>query len=230
MMKKLLAILLSMVLLLSLIACGRTETPEKGTDVPNDQTEDNNQQKPEVPDPEETIPTDPVSKEVYDLKHNEDLVHAPLSYFVYDTSPGTLMPDGPVLIWTNHLQFEFIIPKEGESTIDATVGFNQDDFSNYHFSFKVYLREQNVKGAEYKTIHTNLIPWSIYPDSTVTIYRCLFYDSGLLDIVEVGKTYDIVIAIYEDDKVVGWGENTLTWLEESQNFVEQAEQDESIIK
>ncbi len=219
--KKILSILLAGLLLLSLFACGKTESPETNDDAPNEQKQPGNE---EEKDP---VPADPVSKEVYDLKHNEDLVQAPLSYHERTFTSDGNEPEVPVYIWTNHLQFEFVIPK---STLDATVGFDAEDKSDYHFSFKVYLREQNVEGAKYKSIHTNLIPDSIYLDPTLTIYRCPFYDSGLLDIVEVGKTYDTVIAIYENDKVVGWGEHELTWHEDSQNLVEQAEQDESIIK
>ncbi len=231
MMKKLLAILLSMVLLLSLIACGRTETPEKGTDVPNDQTENNNQQKPN-PDPEETIPTDPISKEVYVLRHNEDIVHALLSYDVLVFTNDTEKTNGAVEIWRSHLHLSFAIPKKGENSFDATVGYNKDapdSVSDYHFSFKLYLREQGIENAEYKAIHTNLVPWLIGSASDFAVYHCPFYDSGLLDIVEVGKTYDTVIAIYENDNVVAWGEDDLTWYEDSQNFVEQAEQHADVI-
>ena len=227
-MKKALTLLLALVMLLSLIACGKTETPEKGTNLPNDQTENNTQQNPD-PIPTDPIPTDPVSKEVYDLKHNDDLVHAPLTLGKYMNFAGWVEVEieGAVRIWENILQFWFIIPK---STIDATVGYKKDDMSGYPFSFKVYLREQNVEGAEYKSIHTNLVPVSIYLDPELTIYRCPFYDSGLLDIVEVDKTYDVVIAIYENDKVVGWCENELTWYEVCQELVETAEQNQDVIK
>ncbi len=233
MMKKLLAILLSMVLLLSLIACGRTETPEKGTDVPNDQTENNNQQKPN-PDPEDPVPTDPVSKEVYDLKHDKEIAQASLSFYErsafapedkpYRGSVEILGEDPPYL----HLMF--IISKTGENAFDATIGYNPDDMSDYHFSFKLYLKEQNIENAEYKTIHTILVPWSIDNHSQTPIYYCTFYNSGLLDIVEVDKTYDVVIAIYEDDNVVGWCESELTWYEDSQEWVETAEQYQEVIK
>lgn len=234
-MKKSLSIFLSALLLLSLFACGKTEVPET-PDTQNEKEEENQQPGNEEQDPgeddkekgeeEEPVPTDPVSKEVYDLKHNEDLVQAPLSYHEHTFTNDGHVPEVPVYIWNDHLQFEFVIPK---NTLDATVGFDAEDMSDYHFSFKVYLREQGVEGAQYKSIHTNLAPWSIYSVSTLTIYRCLFYDSGLLDLVEVGKTYDIVIAVYENDKVIGWGESELTWNEKHQESVEAAEQHPDIV-
>ena len=240
-MKKNLAIILSIILLLSLAACGQTEAPYTNNDTQNEQKEENKQpenteQNPGEEDKEKgeekgeekgPVPTDPVSKEVYDLKNNEDIVQALFSYKAGDFGVST---KGAVEIINSYLQLVFCIPKEGENSFDATVGFDAEDMSDYHFSFKLYLKEQGAENAEYRAINTNLVPWSIYLDPTLTIYRCPFYNSGLLDIVEVGKTYDTVIAVYENDKVVAWGESELTWYEDSQNFVEQAEQNESVIK
>ena len=235
MMKKILCMFLSALLLLSLFACGKTEATEKEADVPNDQTENNNQQKPDH-DPEDPVPTDPVSKEVYDLKHDEKLTHASLSFYeVLAFAPEYEPYQGSVEILDAgtgpRLHLMFVIPKTGENSFDATIGYNPDDMSDYHFSFKLYLKEQGIENAEYKTTHTNLVLWLIIDiPSKMPIYHCTFYNSGLLDIVEVGKTYDTVIAIYENNKVVGWCEDELIWYEDSQEWVEKAEQYQEVIK
>jgi hypothetical protein len=185
-------------------------------------------------------PTDAVSKEVVGIMRNKDLINAPLSFYTCNFSGSewdkreeqTPTSAGPVEIWSNHLQFLFVIPKEGENTIDATVGFKQDDLSEYHFSFKIFLREQDLENdrTDYKTISTNIQPWSIYGDPTLTIYRCTFYDSGLLDIVEEGKTYEVVMVVYEDETPRAWAASTMNWTDSCTLFVEAAENNADVIK
>ena len=186
-------------------------------------------------------PTDPVSKEVVDIMRNKDLAQAPLSFWSvnfkgceWDTrEEQTDTQSGPVEIWGNHLQFLFVIPKDAEGgCIDATVGHKQDDLSEYHFSFQIYLREQNLEDdrTDYKRVEKRIQPWSIYDANPTVIYRCTFYDSGLIDLVEAGVAYDVVIVVYEDDTVVGWAANTMTWSDSCDLFVEAAENNTDVVK
>ena len=68
-------------------------------------------------------PTDPISKEVVEIMRNKELINAPLSFYTANFAGGewdkreeqTPTTAGPVEIWSNHLQFLFVIPKEGET-------------------------------------------------------------------------------------------------------------------
>jgi hypothetical protein len=190
-------------------------------------------------------PTDPISKEVVEIMRNKELINAPLSFYNsnYSTNKdwGTGNdPDapqttgGPVEIWGEepHLQFLFVIPKAGDNTIDATVGFKEGDLSEYHFSFKFFVREQNLEDdrTDYKCTTKNLQPWSIYGDPTLTIYRATFYDSGLLDIVEEGKTYEVVVVVYEDETPRAWAASTMNWTDSCTKYIEKALENADVVK
>ncbi len=180
-------------------------------------------------------PTDPDSKEVVDIMRNEDLIKSTLSFFVAnfrgcnwdETGDTTDLAPGPVEIWSNHLQLMAVMPK---NIYDATVEHGTD---NYNHSFQMFIREHQAiedNRTDYEKINMRLVPWSIYGDPVLTIYRLPFYDSNLKDLVEAGKTYDVVMVIYEGDEARAWGSCTMDWTDSCELFIKAAENDPDVIK
>ncbi len=169
-------------------------------------------------------PTDPITKEAVEIMRNKDLVKTEVIFF-----DKQFEMDGPVDTGANRLQMYFYVGCEGEKAFDVSAGFGGQD---YDISFKIYLREKNTENdrTDYKVIHTNLVPFAIHELGSQNLCRCLFYDSGLLDLVQAGKSYDTVVVIYKGDKAVAWSQAALEWTETSALFVELAKQDEGIIK
>ena len=137
--------------------------------------------------------------------------------------------NGSVEIWYMYLSLLFIIPKEGEGGFDATTNLGKD---NYNFSFQLYLREhkdtENDR-SDYEKIDRRFVPWSVYADPTLTIYRNTFYHSNFRTLVEEGKSYDVIVVIYEGDKPRAWGQSILNWTDADELYIEAAEGNEDVI-
>ena len=182
-------------------------------------------------------PTDPDTKEVVEIMRNAEFIQIPLSFYTpnfkgtsWDTRlQKTDTAPGPVEIWGDppHLQLMTVMPK---SVYDATVKHGTDE---YNHSFQMFIREhQDAEDnrTNYEKIDTSYVPWSIYGDPTLTIYRLPFYDSNLRELVEAGKTYDVVMVVYEGDEVRAWGSTTMEWTDSCELFVKAAEDHPEVIK
>lgn len=187
-------------------------------------------------------PTDPDSAEVVAIMRNKDLANPTVGLYNVNVVTATdggkegtagfcnirnleSATAGPVEVWSNNLQFLFTMQKkatEGKNDgYDASAGHGQD---GYDYSFQFYVREYNEADdrTEYTKLANRITAWSIYPADNV-IYRCHFYDSGLLDVVEEGTTYDLVIVTLKGDEAVAWAKTQFTWTDSCATFVEYAE-------